>query len=101
MHRLRLFVAVVPVLVMMALGATAAYAGERTGNNEPTQGPAHANSPCVYSGLEDEPFQPGTTQSWGQIVSAAGGHLGGANSQFVPEVGGLWGCNAHLYPLKK
>jgi hypothetical protein len=97
---MRLFVAAVSVVAMMAFGTSAAFAGEFDGNGEPTNGPANANSPCVFSGLEDEPFQPGTTQSWGQIVSAAGGHLGGANSQFVPEVGGLWGCNAHLYGLK-
>jgi hypothetical protein len=98
--RMRLLFAAVSAVAMMALGTSAAFAGEFNGKGEPTSGPANANSACVFSGLQDEPFQPGTTQNWGQIVSAAGGHLGGANSQFVPEVGGLWGCNAHLYPLK-
>jgi len=40
------------VVAAIAL-ATPAQAGEITGNGKPTQGPAHANSICVFSGLED------------------------------------------------
>ena len=36
-----------------ALTPSAAFAGEITGSGKPTQGPAHANSVCVFSGLED------------------------------------------------
>ena len=36
-----------------ALTPSAAFAGEITGSGKPTQGPAHANSICVFSGLED------------------------------------------------
>ena len=67
------------------LGATgsAAFAGELTGNGKPTQGPAHANSICVFSGQNDDPTAPiisanpipeapngpgGRTQSYGQDV---------------------------------
>jgi hypothetical protein len=60
-----------------------ALAGELTGNGKPTQGPAHANSICVFSGQNDDPGAPiisadpipeapngpgGRTQSFGQDV---------------------------------
>ena len=60
-----------------------AFAGEITGNGTPTQGPAHANSICVFSGQNDDPTAPiisanpipeapngpgGRTQSYGQDV---------------------------------
>ena len=63
--------------------ATAAFAGEITGNGKPTQGPAHANSICVFSGQNDDPNAPiisanpipeapngpgGRTQNYGQDV---------------------------------
>lgn len=102
----RLVGVVACLLTVGALAAGSAFAGEYTGNGKPTQGPANANSPCVYSGLEDNedqtegPVVPGVTQNWGQIVSAAGGGLGGANYQFVPEINDYWGCNAHQFPLK-
>jgi hypothetical protein len=62
----------------MALGASAAIAGEATGNNKATSAPDHAKSACSFSGLEDwtldapQPtprtyhVKPGVTQSWGQ-----------------------------------
>lgn len=58
--------------------AGAAYGGEVTGSGKPTQGPAHANSICVFSGLNDDPTAPldgsgpngpgGKSQSYGQNV---------------------------------
>jgi hypothetical protein len=57
------------------LGTSAAFAGEVTGSGKPTAGPAHANSICVFSGLNDDPGAPltggpngpgGTSQSYGQ-----------------------------------
>ena len=58
----------------LVLVAGPASAGEVTGNGKPTQGPAHANSICVFSGLEDggedptAPSGPGAPpQNWGQI----------------------------------
>jgi hypothetical protein len=58
-------------IAMVAVGAGAASAGEVTGTGADTQGPAHANSICVYSGLNDDPTEdPGRTQSYGQIVRA-------------------------------
>ena len=37
----------------LILSTGPAMAGEITGNGKPTQGPAHANSICAFSGLED------------------------------------------------
>ena len=58
--------------------ATAAFAGEITGNGKPTAGPTHANSICVFSGKNDDPGAPldgsgpngpgGQSQSYGQDV---------------------------------
>jgi hypothetical protein len=59
-----------------SFGVSAAFVGEVTGNGKPTAGPAHANSICVFSGLNDDPGAPldgsgpngpgGTSQSYGQ-----------------------------------
>ena len=53
-------------------GAGTAFAGEETGNGKDTQGPAHANSICVFSGQNDTPDDPapegGRVQSYGQLV---------------------------------
>lgn len=63
-------------IALMAVGAGPASAGEVTGNGTPTQGPAHANSICVFSGHNDDPTAPldgsgpngpgGHSQSYGQ-----------------------------------
>lgn len=47
-----------------------AMAGENTGNGKPTQGPAHANSICTFSGLNDDPdVAPfGRTQNYGHTM---------------------------------
>jgi hypothetical protein len=63
------------VVMMMALGATAASAGEVTGNGESTAAPTHANSICAFSGQNDYPDgsdggPAGRTQSWGQDVKS-------------------------------
>jgi hypothetical protein len=64
--------------VMFVGGAGVASAGENTGNGKPTQGPAHANSICAFSGLEDgddlppgSPSGPGAPpQNWGHTQQA-------------------------------
>jgi hypothetical protein len=71
------------VLAITGLGASAALAGEVTGNGKPTAGPDHASSICVFSGQNDDPNAPivsaeptadapngpgGRTQSYGQDV---------------------------------
>lgn len=79
-----------------------AFAGEINGNGDSIT--IHANSSCAFSGLQDEPFSPGSVQNWGHakgapvVVSAPRGasdvtlNFGGANFQE--------GCNAKLHPLK-
>jgi len=66
-------------VVFAAMSAGSAFAGEVTGNGKDTQGPAHANSICVFSGQNDDPLgtdpengPPGRTQSYGQDVRAGG-----------------------------
>jgi hypothetical protein len=68
-------------VVVAGASASAAFAGEITGNGKPTAGPAHANSICVFSGKNDDPTAPlsldrtiapngpgGVSQSFGQNV---------------------------------
>lgn len=82
MIRIRtLLVAVLCAAVFVAVSASAASAGEVTGNGKPTAGPTHANSICVFSGQNDDPTAPlsldptiapngpgGQSQSFGQDV---------------------------------
>jgi hypothetical protein len=76
-----LLVAVISAAVFVGASASAASAGEITGNGKPTAGPAHANSICVFSGQNDDPTAPlsldrtiapngpgGRSQSFGQDV---------------------------------
>ena len=82
MLRVKTFImAAVFAALLAAAGASVAFAGEITGNGKPTQGPAHASSICVFSGQNDDPTAPitsdeslapngpgGRTQSYGQDV---------------------------------
>ena len=64
---------------LAVVGAGAAFAGESTGNGRYINGsdaaPLHGKSACAYSGQnpeallspDDPNFEPGRTQSWGQI----------------------------------
>ena len=77
----------------LSLGAAGvASAGEVTGNGKPIT--VNANSICAYSGLEDHPVDPGTTQNWGQIPRADRDFL--RSIGVAPETL----CNGHLNPLK-
>jgi hypothetical protein len=112
----RRFVAVVSAAAILALGTSAAFAGEITGNG--TLKTVHGNSPCAYSGQEDlqwflndgdtiprippikgqphpDEGMPSRVQNWGQTKQASG-LPGGANN--VEEI--EWGCNGHLFGLK-
>ena len=53
-----MLVAVVSAVIMVGPGAGAAFAGEVTGNGEPTGATEHANSICVFSGKNDKPDAP-------------------------------------------
>src|ERR1700758_3389383 len=81
---MRKFLTVAAIVVASTAISAPAFAGEVTGNGTPTQGPAHANSICVFSGQNDDPTAPiisaepipgvapngpgGRTQSYGQDV---------------------------------
>src|SRR5262245_65040414 len=74
---MRLTYLAAPAAVVAALTlASPAYAGEITGNGKPTQGPAHAQSICAFSGLEDGdgagfPGPGGAPpQNWGHVQQA-------------------------------
>ena len=76
-HRLvtRFGVAASVAAVVLSLSASAALAGEITGNGKSLE-PLHSNSICAYSGLNDDPTgidpehngPPGRVQSYGQDV---------------------------------
>jgi len=96
MGKMRLVAVAACATALMGMGASAAFAGEITGNGKPlwtstTVGPTgevshtlHGKSACAFSGQEDLQFAdggskgvPGHAQSWGQIARNAGGALGG------------------------
>ncbi len=73
MSKKSLFVGLLFAAVLTGANATAAFAGEITGNGKDTAGPANANSICVFSGKNDDPegLDPengpgGVSQSYGQ-----------------------------------
>lgn len=97
-----LLIAVLAALMVAAMGASAAFAGEVTGNGKSLHqagGGLHGQSACAFSGQEDLQFftdefnqipletvtkgDPGHAQSWGQIpkvvrdeIAAFGAHPG-------------------------
>jgi hypothetical protein len=90
---------------VMGVSAGSVFAGEVNGNGGPTGIWGNANSPCAFSGLEDN--NPGTgevdpssgeTQNWGHTR----GHIDGAKGANGPIDGpeGETGCNANDYGLK-
>ena len=95
----------VAVGAVMILGsAGGAFAGEIGGSGKCTQGPAHANSECVYSGLEDGSeggtAGPGNVQNWGHAKDSPVVVEAPRGASDVLLVFGQAGCNAHLHGLK-
>src|SRR5215217_7812314 len=88
----------VMALLMVALAVPAlAVAPQKTVPGQTERGPAHANSICSFSGLNDVPLDPeegGLVQSYGQIVAA--GFLDPTDQKSDERPGVL--CNAHLFP---
>jgi hypothetical protein len=73
MGKKSLVAAMLCAAVVTGANASAAFAGEVTGNGKETGAPDHANSICVYSGKNDNPDRPldvfdpgGVSQSYGQ-----------------------------------
>jgi len=100
------------VAAVAGLTPSAAFAGEVTGNGKAAQGAVNANSPCAFSGLNDQDpaeggsgvVQPGEVQNWGHtrgtpaVISAPRGA-----SDVIVDFGGgnfEWGCNGHLHGQK-
>ena len=65
---IRLVLLAALMVMAMALGASAASAGEVTGNGDITGAPSNANSICAFSGQNDGNDPPGRVQSFGQDV---------------------------------
>ena len=101
-----LLVAVLAALMVTAMGASAAFAGEITGNGKSLKnddGTLNGHSACAFSGLNDtftgDPEVPDAdgffrTQSWGQIpkelrdfVGTVGLHPGDACNPTIGEPG--------------
>ena len=92
------------VAALVVAGSGPAFGGEITGKGKPTQGPAHANSICAFSGLEDGDGMgfpgPGGAppQNWGHVrqflTSDAGGTLTPAQIKASGEQPGD-SCNGH------
>jgi hypothetical protein len=88
MRKTSLLIAALCAVVVAAFGAGSAFAGESTGNFARTgkqtpiglapEDAPHAHSICSFSGQNpeafldpsDPDFEPGRTQSWGQIPKA-------------------------------
>jgi hypothetical protein len=85
-------------VAVAAVGAGSAFAGEVTGNGDPTGVRAHANSICAFSGQNDGDPPPGRTaahvQSWGQIPKAGRDFLRANDGNPGVE------CNGNLNPRK-
>src|SRR3954452_15271825 len=94
------------------LTPSTAFAGEVTGSGKAAQGAANANSPCAFSGLNDQDpadggsgvVQPGEVQNWGHTKGTAAviSAPRGASDLIVDFGGGTfeYGCNAHLHGQK-
>jgi hypothetical protein len=89
MSKRSLLAAALAAVVVAAVGAGSAFAGEVTGNGKATAAPAHTNSICAFSGRNDGEPPPGRTaehvQNWGQIpkevrdfIATQGEHPGDA-----------------------
>jgi len=77
MHLKHLLVVPAAAALITVAGMAPASAGETTGNGGTTQAPAHTNSICAFSGLEDgsegTPAGPGAPpQNWGHDKEAFG-----------------------------
>lgn len=63
------------LVAICVLASSPAFAGEVTGNGDPTPVGSRANSICAFSGLQDgdPPFISTQVQAYGAIVAAMGG----------------------------
>jgi hypothetical protein len=108
---MRLVLALTGMVVLFAFSAGAGFAGEITGNGKYHAGdektPLNGNSPCAYSGLNDNYVVGGVqlpdaqgfshVQNWGHLKQADPTLTGGANET---DAFGGWGCNGHEFGTK-
>ena len=102
MRKMSWGVAVAGAVALSIGGASTAFAGESTGNGKPTGMRGNANSICAFSGQNPERFldpsdphyEPGHTQSWGQIPKEFRAEL-----TAMGESPGQ-ACNGNLNPMK-
>lgn len=121
MRKTPLLIAALCAVVLAAMSASTAFAGESTGNfgrtgKETPIGAApddapHAASICSFSGQNPEAFlpttdpdyEPGRVQSWGQVKNgvkdevneATGGHGAAAITDLMHAFGPGVSCNGH------
>jgi hypothetical protein len=79
--RVRAFAMIAACAIVLGVTASAASAGEVTGNGKPTAGPAHASSICVFSGQNDDPTAALTLD-----LSVAPNGPGGVSQSFGQDV---------------
>jgi hypothetical protein len=74
MSKKSLLAAAFSAVAITGATASAAFAGEVTGNGKPTAAPTHTNSICAFSGQNDGEPPAGRkaehVQNWGQIPQA-------------------------------
>jgi hypothetical protein len=88
-----LLAAVVSAVAITVASAGAAFAGEVTGTGEPTAGPEHAQSICVFSGLNDDPESTDPMDPGGVAQSYGFSFVSQGLKEVVPSPG--VGCNGH------
>jgi hypothetical protein len=86
-------------LVGIGVGPAGANPGIAGAHGQVERGPAHANSICSFSGLNDVPLDPeegGRVQSYGQIIRWTGA-LKTETGRAIPGAE----CNGHLMPYRE
>ena len=107
-HRRSRLVAVAAAAAFSIGIAGTAFAGEVTGQLNPTHAEDHANSACVFSGHNDDPGAPlsgtdnpgGTSQSYGQLnrLGILGDLFGVTPKEFNPGDACRGGSNDDRIP---
>ncbi len=107
MSKTRLIFAAFCAVVVAAIGASSAFAGEITGNGKPlwtntdqwgVPHALHGNSPCAFSGQEDNQF-PGTVDNPNLEYSPDAGHVqnwGHTPGHVQGGGAGPAGCNPNI-----
>ena len=87
----KLFAVISCTALIVAVGASAAFAGEVTGNGKPTAVRDHAASLCAFNGLNDLNPEQGQTSS--RVQTPRDGEPGDAAFGAEVEPGLILSCN--------